>query len=81
MIRYALICDNAHEFESWFKDGVAHDRMSAAGLIECPVCGDTHVEKALMAPSLGAVKKAAAAEPACNPAACGNASCPMAAGF
>ena len=52
MIRFTLRCQNAHEFESWFKDGAAHDRMSAAGLIDCPVCGDTHVGKTLMAPAI-----------------------------
>jgi hypothetical protein len=55
MIRFSLRCQNAHEFESWFKDGAAHERMVAAGLLECPVCGDTQVTKALMAP---AIKKA-----------------------
>ena len=67
MIRFSLRCQNGHEFESWFKDGVAHDRMSAAGLIECPVCGDTHVEKALMAPAIAkarGVKGRAEAAPA-----------------
>ncbi|MFL1461530.1 DUF1178 family protein [Roseococcus sp. DSY-14] len=52
MIRFALRCDNAHEFESWFKDGAAFDRMAAAGLVECPVCGDARVAKALMAPAI-----------------------------
>ena len=50
MIRFALRCDNAHEFESWFKDGAAYDRMAEAGLVECPACGETRVAKALMAP-------------------------------
>ncbi len=52
MIRFSLRCQNNHEFESWFKDGAAHDRMAAASMIECPVCGDTHVTKALMAPAI-----------------------------
>jgi hypothetical protein len=52
MIRFSLRCDNGHEFESWFKDGAAYDRMAAAGLVECPVCGDTHVTKALMTPAI-----------------------------
>jgi hypothetical protein len=52
MIRFSLRCDNAHEFESWFKDGAAFDRMAAAGLVDCPVCGDTKVSKALMAPAI-----------------------------
>ncbi|WP_431302523.1 DUF1178 family protein [Sediminicoccus sp. BL-A-41-H5] len=52
MIRFSLRCDNAHEFESWFKDSDAYDRMAAAGLVDCPVCGDTKVSKALMAPAI-----------------------------
>ena len=52
MICFSLRCQNNHEFESWFKDGAAHDRMAAASMIECPVCGDTHVTKALMAPAI-----------------------------
>ncbi|MCU0888842.1 MAG: DUF1178 family protein [Rubritepida sp.] len=52
MIRFSLRCENGHAFESWFKDGAAFDRMAGAGLLECPVCGDTHVTKALMAPAI-----------------------------
>lgn len=52
MIRFSLRCDNAHEFESWFKDSAAFDRMAAHGLVDCPVCGDTKVSKALMAPAI-----------------------------
>lgn len=52
MIRFSLRCDNGHEFESWFKDGAAYDRMASAGLVECPICGDTHVTKALMTPAI-----------------------------
>lgn len=52
MIRFSLRCDNAHEFESWFKDSAAYERMAAAGLVDCPACGDTRVSKALMAPAI-----------------------------
>lgn len=52
MIRFSLRCHNAHEFESWFKDSAAHDRMAAAGLVDCPVCGDSRISKALMAPAI-----------------------------
>jgi hypothetical protein len=52
MIRFSLRCGHGHEFESWFKDSAAHERMAAAGLVDCPVCGDTHVSKALMAPAI-----------------------------
>lgn len=53
MILYALRCSGGgHEFESWFASGAAYDRMAAAGLLECPACGDTAVSKALMAPAV-----------------------------
>jgi len=52
VIRYALKCNKGHEFESWFKNSSAYDRQSARGLISCPVCGSTAVEKTIMAPAL-----------------------------
>ena len=39
MIRYALRCDQAHRFDSWFGSSADFDRLSAAGLIACAVCG------------------------------------------
>ena len=52
MILYELHCSADHGFEAWFKDGAAYDRQAEAGEIVCPVCGDTRVAKALMAPRL-----------------------------
>lgn len=52
MIRYALRCDKEHGFESWFQSADAFDKVSAAGLVSCPACGSTRVEKALMAPEV-----------------------------
>ena len=52
MIRYALACAKGHTFESWFQNSAAYDKQAKRGLVECPVCGDTKVEKALMAPTL-----------------------------
>lgn len=72
MICFSLRCDNGHEFDSWFKDGAAHTRMAAAGLVDCPVCGDTRVSKALMAPAVRktrGVKGRAEAPPAEAPVA------------
>jgi len=64
MIKYALICDEHHEFESWFPDSAAYDKQAKRKLIACPQCGSTAVEKAIMAPRIsGARKRAAAAEP------------------
>jgi hypothetical protein len=52
MILFELKCASQHHFESWFKDGAAYDALAQAGEIGCPVCGDTRVEKAPMAPRL-----------------------------
>jgi hypothetical protein len=52
MIRFALRCKSDHEFEGWFRDGDTFEAQQQAGEIACPECGDTHVEKALMAPAI-----------------------------
>jgi hypothetical protein len=52
MIRYALACDKAHEFESWFPSSDAYDGQRARGLVTCPLCGSAEVEKQIMAPSV-----------------------------
>jgi hypothetical protein len=56
MIKYQLICDNAHSFEGWFQNAEAHDNQFASGVITCPVCETTSVKKALMTPSLASPK-------------------------
>ncbi len=53
MIRYALACDDGHEFESWFPSSASYDAQAASGFVSCPVCGSAKVEKRIMAPSLG----------------------------
>jgi hypothetical protein len=52
MIRYELHCDRAHEFDGWFKDSAAFDKLAGAGLVECPHCGPAKVAKRLMAPAI-----------------------------
>ena len=52
MIRYNLVCDKRHEFESWFQDSTAYDKQAKRGLVACPLCGSAKVEKAIMAPRL-----------------------------
>lgn len=53
MMVYRLRCSAGHDFDAWFRDSAAYDAQSAAGVVECPLCGDTHVHKAPMAPFLG----------------------------
>jgi hypothetical protein len=52
MIRYNLVCGRRHEFESWFANSAAYEKQAKRGLVACPVCGSTKVEKAIMAPRL-----------------------------
>ena len=58
MIRYALRCANAHEFDSWFQSAEAFDRLATAGMVACAVCGSGEVSKALMAPAVKAAEPA-----------------------
>ena len=57
MIRYSLACAKGHAFESWFPNSAAYDKQAKRGLVTCPVCGDSKVEKAIMAPKLSGTKK------------------------
>jgi hypothetical protein len=58
MILFTLRCANDHEFEAWFRDGDGFEAQHAAREIACPVCGDSSVEKAVMAPRLGRSRQA-----------------------
>ena len=60
MIRYALVCEKGHAFESWFADSAAYDKQVKRRLVACPHCGSAKVEKAIMAPRLAGAKKRAA---------------------
>jgi hypothetical protein len=52
MIHYQLRCADSHEFDGWFKDSGNFERQAKRGLIACPVCATTKVDRALMAPRL-----------------------------
>jgi len=52
MIHYDLHCSAEHAFDGWFKDSAAFDRLAKRGMLECPHCGDTKVERALMRPAV-----------------------------
>lgn len=53
MIRYSLVCENEHEFDSWFPGSMAYDEQVRRGIVECPACGSAQVRKSIMAPRLG----------------------------
>ena len=56
MILFDLLCSDGHGFEAWFRDSESFDRLVAVGEIQCAVCGDTSVRKALMAPNISTTR-------------------------
>jgi hypothetical protein len=66
MIHYQLRCSQSHGFDGWFNDSASFEKQAERGLIECPECGGTDVERALMAPALS--KGAAVPAPITSPA-------------
>jgi len=64
MIHYQLRCAQQHEFDGWFQSSAAFDRQAKAGLVECPLCGDAKVTRALMAPAVATRDSAPVPAPA-----------------
>jgi hypothetical protein len=58
MIKYALACEQAHEFESWFPSSEAFEAQRKRGFVTCPFCDSARVEKQIMAPSVARTDKA-----------------------
>lgn len=85
MIRYALSCKAGHAFEGWFRGLEDFDRQKAGGLLSCPFCGGSEVDKALMAPAVSTSRRkearaetmAASARQAAGPEAAEVASAPV----
>ncbi|HEY2986179.1 MAG TPA: DUF1178 family protein [Candidatus Binatia bacterium] len=63
MVVYDLICEREHKFEGWFPSFEGYQAQAAQGLISCPNCGSTVVEKLPHACAVH-VKKDAPAAPA-----------------
>ncbi|MEE7503015.1 DUF1178 family protein [Methylobacterium mesophilicum] len=63
MIRYSLVCDAGHGFESWFPSSDSYDTQAARGLVTCPVCDSAKVSKALMVPSVARTDRERAPAP------------------
>ncbi|UWQ78426.1 DUF1178 family protein [Leisingera sp. S132] len=73
MIQYSLKCADGHAFDSWFQSAAAFDKLAAAGMVSCAVCGGSKVAKAIMAPRVRtgrtAVSGVGEPEPQAAPAA------------
>jgi hypothetical protein len=78
MIKYSLICDKKHEFDSWFADSAAFDKQAKRKLVVCPVCDSIKVEKAIMAPRIAAKKGRVPIEMPAQAAASGTPAAPPA---
>src|SRR5689334_13970193 len=64
MIKYALACEQAHAFESWFPSSDAYEAQLARGLVTCPACNSPKVGKQVMAPSVARMDKPPGVAPA-----------------
>jgi hypothetical protein len=55
MIVFDLACKDAgHVFEIWFGSTADYEDQKARGLVSCPYCGSTQVDKTVMAPNVAA---------------------------
>ena len=63
-----LQCRQGHVFEGWFGSEDDFQGQKQRGLVQCPLCGDDHIEKRLSAPRLNLGARAPAAADATVPA-------------
>jgi hypothetical protein len=54
VIVFDLRCTAGHVFEAWFGSSADYDRQRRRKLVACPLCGDSQIEKAVMAPAVAA---------------------------
>ncbi|MEQ8601821.1 MAG: DUF1178 family protein [Marivibrio sp.] len=62
MISFNLRCSKDHEFEGWFRDSATFEKDLKNRRIECPICGDSKLERALSAPNIATSESRAAAK-------------------
>ena len=56
MIKYNLVCNNNHEFESWFSDSNEFNKLNKKKLLECIYCSSNKIEKSIMSPMVSGTK-------------------------
>ena len=54
MIVFDLCCSEGHRFEGWFGSSDDYSSQQERGLVTCPACGSSQVDKAPMAPAVPA---------------------------
>ena len=52
MIKYNLICEREHEFESWFSNSHEFEKLKKKKLLECIYCSSRNIEKSIMSPMI-----------------------------
>ena len=52
MIKYNLICEKEHEFESWFSNSHEFEKLKKKKLLECIYCSSKKIEKSIMSPMI-----------------------------
>lgn len=57
MIHFQLKCSRDHEFEAWFRSSESFAMQVKRGDVDCPVCGDVKISKALMTPNISTSEK------------------------
>ena len=57
MIKYNLICDKNHEFESWFSDSKEFENLKKKKLLDCIFCSSEIISKSIMSPMVSIPKK------------------------
>ncbi|WP_188063479.1 DUF1178 family protein [Sphingobium sp. KCTC 72723] len=64
MIIFDLKCaGQGHVFEAWFGSSADYEDQRARGLLSCPICGDSAIGKAVMAPAIAAKGNSRAVAP------------------
>lgn len=53
MIVFDLICLEQHRFEGWFPSGSEFARQRDCGLLSCPICGNSEVQRVPSAARIG----------------------------
>ncbi|HTI31437.1 MAG TPA: DUF1178 family protein [Sphingomonas sp.] len=56
MIVIDISCAAEHRFEGWFASAEGFENQRQRGLVSCPTCGSTEVERALSVPRIGGTR-------------------------
>ena len=57
MPKYNLLCSRDHKFEGWFASEKSYLDQKTKKLIACPICDNTGIRRAIMAPNVNLKSK------------------------